>query len=72
MFLRLPFQLSTNLQQTTLVLNTVLLVGALIVVELVYSERPAEQRRHLRYFYPLFLVLAGLLIYAAYKQTGKA
>lgn len=72
MFLRLPFQLTTNLQQTTLILNTVLLVGALVVVELVYSERPREQRRHLRYFYPLFLVLAGLLIYAAYKQTGNA
>jgi hypothetical protein len=72
MFLRLPFQLSTNLQQTTLVLNTVLLVAALIVVELVYSERPREQRQHLRYFYPLFLVLAGLLVYAAYKQTGNA
>jgi len=72
MFLQLPFQLGAHLQQTVLVLNTVLLVAALIVVELVYSERPKEQRQHLRYFYPLFLVLAGLLIYAAYKQTGSA
>lgn len=72
MFLRLPFQLGTNLQQTVLVLNTVLFVAALIVVELVYSEKPKEERRHLRYFYPLFLVLAGLLLYAAYKQSGNA
>ena len=72
MFLQLPFQIDVHLQQTVLVLNTVLLVAALVVVELVYSERPREQRRHLRYFYPLFLVLAGLLMYAAYKQTGSA
>lgn len=71
MFLKLPFQPTTHLQQTVLILNTVLLVGVLVVVELIYSERPKEDRRHLRYFYPLFAVLAGLLIYAAYKQTGS-
>ena len=72
MFLRLPFNFLTNLQQTVLVLNTVVLIIALIVVELVYSEMPKSKRTHLKYFYPLFLVLVGLLIYAAYKQTKGA
>jgi hypothetical protein len=40
MFLQLPFQFLSQLQQTVLVINTVLLLGALIVVELVYSETP--------------------------------
>lgn len=72
MFLRLPFQFVANLQDTVLILNTILLIAALIVVELVYSEIPREQRRHLLYFLPLILVLIGLLIYAVYLQTGKA
>lgn len=72
MFLKLPFQVLNNVQQTVLVINTVLLISSLIVVELVYSERPRDQRNHLKYFLPLFLVLVGLLIYAAYKQVGKA
>lgn len=72
MFLRLPFQFSGDLQKTVLVVNTVLLLGALIVVELVYSETPKAKRQHLKYFYPLVLVLVGLLIYAAYKQAGQA
>lgn len=71
MFLRLPFQFAANLQDTVLVINTVLLLGVLIVVELVYSETPRSKRQHLKYFYPLVLVLVGLLIYAAYKQAGK-
>ena len=72
MFLRLPFHLSTNLAQTVLLVNTVILIVALIVTELVYSEQPKNKRQHLKYFYPLFLVMIGLLIYAAYKQTKGA
>jgi len=71
-FLRLPFHFVVHLQQTVLLINTVILIAALIVVELVYSESPKEKRQPLRYFYPLFLVLIGLLVYAAYKQVGKA
>lgn len=71
MFLRLPFALNANVQRTVLLLNTVILIAALIVVELVYSEVPKEKREHLKYFYPLFLILVGLLIYAGYKQVGK-
>jgi Na+/serine symporter len=72
MFLQLPFQFLSQLQQTVLVVNTVLLLGVLIVVELVYSETPREKREHLKYFAPLLLVLIGLLVFAAYKQIGRA
>jgi hypothetical protein len=72
MFLKLPFILTHNLQQTALVLNTVLLIAALVVFELVYSEQPKEKRNELKYFGPIIVVLVGLLIYAAYKQTGNA
>lgn len=72
MFLNLPFHLINNVQQTVLVVNTVILIASLIVVELVYSEQPQKKRAHLKYFLPLFVVLVGLLIYAAYLQAGKA
>jgi hypothetical protein len=71
-YLQLPFHFSTNLQQIVLVINTVLLIAALILMELVYSESPKDKRQHLKYFFPLFLILIGLLIYAAYRQVGKA
>jgi len=72
MFFRLPFHPNDHLQQIVLVLNTVLLIAALVLVELVYSERPKQERRQLLYFLPLFLVFGGLLIYAAYLQAGKS
>jgi hypothetical protein len=61
---------TTEIRQLALILNTVVLITALIIVELVYAEQPRRNRTHLRMFYPLFLVLGGLLIYAAYVQ-GK-
>lgn len=69
MFLRLPFESTGRLQQTVLVLNTIILLVALVVVELVYADTPKEKRRHLRYFYPLFVMLGALLAYAGYKQV---
>ena len=73
MFLKLPVQhITTNIHNTVFILNTVILIIALIVVELVYAETPKKDREHLKYFAPLFLVLIGLLIYAAYKQAGVA
>ena len=72
MFLRIPFSFAPNLQENVLVINTVLLISALIVVELVYAETPRAKREHLKYFFPLLLVLIGLLVVAAYKQVGKA
>lgn len=71
MFLQLPFQFQSQLQQTVLVINTVLLLGLLVVIELAYSENPSIKRKHLKDFYPLLLVFIGILIFAAYKQVGK-
>ena len=59
-----------GLRQTVFLLNTVLLIAALIVVELVYSETAKAKRKQLVLFFPLFLVLAGLLIYAVHAQPG--
>lgn len=72
MFLKLPFEFNGSVQKAALIVNTVLLIGSLIVVELLYAETPREQRKHLLYFLPLFLVLVGLLLYAVYKQIGKS
>ncbi|HYH75823.1 MAG TPA: hypothetical protein VD735_07755 [Candidatus Saccharimonadales bacterium] len=72
MFLRLPFDLDVDIQQLALVLNTALLIGVLIVVELVYAEASREKRRDLRLFLPLLLVIIGVMVYAVYKQTGSA
>jgi len=71
-FLKLAVHYTSNLHNTVFLLNTVILIIALIVVELVYAETPKKDREHLKYFAPLFLVLIGLLIYAAYKQAGVA
>ena len=68
MFFNFPVQAMPNLRQTVFILNTILLIGILIVVELVYSETPKENRKHLILFFPLFLVLVGILIYAAVLQ----
>jgi hypothetical protein len=72
MFLSLPFQFQSNLQSTVLVINTVLLLGVLIVIELAYSETTRNKRQHLKFFFPLLLVFIGILIFAAYKQAGSA
>jgi dipeptide/tripeptide permease len=71
MFLQAPFHFFTRVQNTVLIVNTVLLVVVLIVVELVYSETPKEKRQHLKYFLPIILVFLGILIYAVYKQAGN-
>lgn len=72
MFLQLAFKYANSLQKTALILNTVVFIMALIIMELVYSEAPQEKRQYLKYFLPLFLVLGGLLTYAAYNQLGKS
>jgi hypothetical protein len=67
-FFMFPVHVTEHIRELALLFNTVLLILILVVVELVYSERPPEERRHLRLFYPLILVLVGLLVYAAYLQ----
>lgn len=72
MFFTFPVQVIDSIRQLSLLLNTVVLIVVLITVELVYSERPKEDRKHLRYFYPLVIILVGLLVYAAYLQGSKS
>jgi len=72
MFYTFPILVSPHIRQIALLLNTGVLIVTLIVIELVYSERPKEQRVHLRYFYPLCVILSILLLYAAYLQGTKA
>lgn len=68
MFLGLPFDNAEALQKITLILNTVILIAVLVVAELIYADAGPKKRRQLRYFYPIIVVLAGLLIFAFYKQ----
>ncbi|TAH33737.1 hypothetical protein EYC59_04395 [Candidatus Saccharibacteria bacterium] len=71
MFFTFPVEVTPAIRDLALLLNTVVLIGMLIVVELVYSERPREDRRHLKLFFPLCVVLVALLAYAAYLQGAK-
>lgn len=72
MFVRLPFQFAVHMQQTILILNTVILIAALIVAEIVYGETSKKKRSHLRYFYPVMAVMVGILIFAVIKQVKAA
>ena len=72
MFFNFPIQVTPHVRELALLLNTVVLIVILVVIELVYSERSREERKHLRYFYPLCIVLAVLLVYAAYLQGVKS
>jgi hypothetical protein len=71
MFFTFPIQVGDHIRQVSLLLNTIVLIGVLIVVELVYAERPKQERVHLRYFLPFVAILVGLLVYAAVLQTGR-
>ena len=72
MFLGLPLHGHNTFQHLALILNTVLLIGMLIVLEVTYSEVPKDKRQSLRLFLPLVLTLIGLLIYAVYSQAKGA
>lgn len=71
MFFTFPVHVVDDIRQLVLLLNTVVLIIMLVVAELVYSERPKEDRLFLRYFYPICVVLVGLLMYAGYLQGAK-
>ena len=68
MFTHLPYHFPVSLQQTALVLNTMLLIVALLVAELVYAEANPRRRKELRYFLPIFVTFIGVLVYAVYLQ----
>jgi hypothetical protein len=72
MFLQIPFKFIADLQNTVLVINTVLLLGALIVIELIYAEKSKDEGKNLKFLFPMILVFIGLLIYAAIKQVGQS
>jgi hypothetical protein len=55
-----------------LIFNTVLLIAALVVAELVFSDVPKNKRQHLKFFYPVVAVMAGILVFAVYKQVRAA
>jgi ABC-type polysaccharide/polyol phosphate export permease len=71
MFFTFPVHVTNSIRALSLLLNTVVLIVMLVVAELVYSERPKEDRLHLRYFYPLIILMVALLVYAAYLQGVK-
>lgn len=69
MFLDIPFIFDVKLQNAILILNTLLLILALIVLELVYIDAPKEKRRHLIFLYPFMIMFIGVLLFAFIKQT---
>ena len=72
-FLQTSLPVATeSLQHIVLMANTILLIASLIVVELLYTDASKEQRRHLRYFYPVVAVLVGILVYTIVTQAGTA
>ena len=72
MFFQIPFRFSTQARNAVLIINTLLIIIYLVVFELAYAEKPKNTRQHLQYFWPLLLILFGILVYAAYKQTVQA
>lgn len=69
MFLQLSLHISPSFQHLILVLNTVLLIVALIAFEIFYAELPKDQRAQLPYAYPIAIALAGILAMAIYLQV---
>ncbi len=72
MFLDIPFIFDVKLQNAILILNTLLLVIALIILELVYIDAPKSKKRHLVLLYPFMVILIGILLFAFIKQMEKA
>lgn len=71
MFLRVSTEHISQFQDTVLVLNTVLLLVALIIFEIVYSASPKEDKKHLKIFYPYIALFALILLYTVYTRAGK-
>lgn len=71
-FLRVPVDQIFQFQSVVLILNTVLLIAALIVFELAYSASPKKDKKHLKVFYPFVALFVIILLYAVYRQVGNA
>lgn len=70
MFLGLPLGDAAVLQKIALILNTVLLIAALVIGEILYADAHAKKRAQRRLFYPIIAVMAGVLLFAMYKQAS--
>jgi hypothetical protein len=69
-FLTVQTAIPAGLQPVALILNTIVLIGALVVFELAFAELPRHERQHLRYFYPLLIIPIAILLIAFYQQVG--
>ena len=72
MLLQIPFQFDPGVQNAVLALNSAALAFLLIFMEIIYARGRRESRAQLAYFYPLIVVLVGILVFAAYRQMGQA
>lgn len=68
MFLGLPIDQPEAVQRIVLILNTVLLISALLVFEFLFAHASKKKKKQLRLFYPGFAVMCGILAYAVYVQ----
>lgn len=59
-----------DLQSLVLLLNTMLLIAALITLELVYTDAPKTKKASRRLYYPFIFIMIGLLFVAGYQQLG--
>lgn len=70
LFLEVPFIHKVDLQATVLILNTVVLIVALIVFEFFYADAPKEEKKHLKFYYPYGVLAIGLLAFSILRQAG--
>jgi hypothetical protein len=79
MFAHFPPSLSADLRPAALLLNTLIVIGSLIVADILYGpaaagrrtrSRRARLRSHVRVFLPLGLALCGVLVYPVGLQSS--
>ncbi|HEU4913839.1 MAG TPA: hypothetical protein VFT16_00325 [Candidatus Saccharimonadales bacterium] len=70
MLLGVVFDNPETLQKIVLILNTILLIGALLVYEFAFAHASKTKKKRFKLLYPILFVMVGILGYAAYKQGG--
>lgn len=58
----------TNYQHLSLVLSTCLLISSLVILELIYNDKPRPKPANLGFFLPICIALFGLTLLAIYGQ----
>lgn len=71
MFINFDYSLTTTGHHTMFLLNTVLLIGLLVLYELLVVEENKLQKPAVKVLLPIFLVLVVCVGYAAYVQFAK-